>query len=105
MSDKFGDTVIEAIRRLQDRVDVNHNSTQKQLQDVSVTMVENTESLKLHMYRTELAEARLNIIESDIKPIKHRLAMASGILAGIGIIATAIGLVASAVQIIEHFIH
>ena len=100
MNDQLETAVIEAIRRLQDKVSDNHDAVQKELKEVNVSLVKQEENLRQHMYRTELAEKRLEHIEEDLKPIKSVLAGAKGVFAVIGAIATLAGMVLAIFEIV-----
>lgn len=102
MDNNMQEAVIEAIRRLQDKVSENHDSTQKELGHVNVTLVKQEENLRQHMYRTELAEKRLEHIESDLEPIKNILSGAKGVLAVVGAVATLVGIVVAVFEILAH---
>lgn len=43
------------------------------LDSVDRTLIKQEENLKQHMYRTELAEKRLELIESELKPVKNHV--------------------------------
>ncbi len=73
----------------------NHKWFQKldeRLDGIDKTLVKQEENLKHHMYRTELAEKRLEHIETDMSPLKdhvkliHSLGRFLGWLIGSGAI-------------------
>lgn len=105
MDSQLGEAVIEGIRRLQDRVSDMHDETQKQLSEVNVSLVKQEENLRLHMYRTDLAEQRLELIESDIKPLKTYVAVIKTGFMTIGAVATIVGLISGLLHIIEYIMH
>lgn len=102
MDNSLQEAVIEGIRRLQDKVSENHDATQKELGAVNVTLAKQEENLRQHMYRTELAEKRLQHIEDDLEPIKNVLSGAKGVLAVIGAVATLVGIATAVFELLSH---
>lgn len=92
------------IVHIEKRIDVLEARVEAKFDKIADIMLENTMSLKEHMYRTELAEKRLVHIESDLKPIKGVMAGAKGVLAVIGGVATLAGLVTAIYEIISNLI-
>lgn len=68
---------------------------------VNITLVRHEETLKQHIYRTELAERRLDCIEDQIEPIKGKMSQIDGILKLIGGIAIILSIVAAFFQILR----
>lgn len=65
--------IVEWVAKLDDRLD-----------KIDITLTKQEENLRLHMYRTDLAEKRLEHIEKDLRPVKEHVSLvkqASKILA------------------------
>lgn len=48
------------------------------MHSIDKTLVKQEENLKQHMYRTKLAEQRLDNIDTDLKPIKNHVQRLNG---------------------------
>jgi hypothetical protein len=64
------------------------------------TLVKQEENLKQHMYRTTLAEKRLEHIENDLKPVKKHIARVDGVLKFLGIAAIVISIVSGILKLL-----
>lgn len=70
------------------------------LHAIDKTLVKQEENLKIHIYRTELAEKRLEIIENDLSPVKKHVNMLEGGLKLLGIISLLIGIILGVIKIL-----
>lgn len=62
------------------------------MHDIDKTLVKQEENLKQHMYRTELAENRLDDIDDDLKPIKAHVQRLNGVAKFIVLIGIVVGI-------------
>jgi len=69
------------------------------LKNVDETLIKQEANLKLHMYRTELAEKRLEHIESDLTPIKSHIAGVNGVFKALIALSVILGIAASVVKL------
>lgn len=78
--------------------------TDVMLHSIDKTLVKQEENLKQHMYRTELAERRLELIETDMKPMRNHLSMYGGVVKTFGAIALIVTIGAGIVKILAFVI-
>lgn len=57
------------IDRLSEKLDEKLDKINDRLGETEKAIIRNTDSLEIHMMRTELAEQRLELIEEEIKPV------------------------------------
>jgi len=69
------------------------------LASVDITLVKQEESLKHHIYRTGLAEKRLQHIEDGLEPIKAHVSRVDGGLKMLGILSLVLGIIATGLKI------
>lgn len=69
------------------------------INEVNITLVRHEEVLKQHIYRTELAEKRIDTLEDQIEPVKSKMHQLDGILKLIGGVAILLSVIAAFVQI------
>lgn len=60
------------------------NKLDGRLDSVDKTLLKQEENLRLHMYRTELAEKRIEHIEADMTPVKEHVASVSTVFKFVG---------------------
>lgn len=61
------------------------------ISDLKVTSAKQEENIKEHIRRTELAEENIQMIRSEIQPLKEHVIAINGVLKIIGIISVIIG--------------
>lgn len=93
MSKKYTQTGIEdAVDKLHSKVD----EVNDKLSDINVTLNRNTDSLELHMKRSDNLEVMLKhqelSFEAQIEPIKKHVNMVKGALKFIGLVSTLLGI-------------
>lgn len=74
------------------------------LKSIDGTLIRQEESLKHHIYRTDLAEEAIKALQGDLAPIKKTVVALEGVLKFLGAIAILAGMGAGVVQIIEFFV-
>ncbi len=57
------------IDKMADRLDSKLDKIHDRLNNIEIATVQNTSSLTEHMRRTDIAEERLEVLESEIKPV------------------------------------
>jgi hypothetical protein len=68
------------------------------LMEIKVELGKNTENLKEHMRRTEIAESRLDGVEKSIAPIVGKIAQAEGVLKFIGVVSAVVSIIAGIIK-------
>lgn len=69
------------------------------LDNVDKTLAAQHESLKHHIYRTKLAEKRLEHIENNLEPIKAHVNRMDGALKFLGVLSLVLGVIISILKI------
>ena len=80
----------QQIDRLENKVDKLDN----RLDSIDKTLVKQEGNLDIHMYRTKIAEKRLEHIENNLEPIKAHVSRMDGALKLLGIVSTIAGIAA-----------
>lgn len=80
------------------------NNIDLHLKSIDNTLIRQEESLKHHIYRTDLAEEAIKALQGDLAPIKKHVLALEGVLKFLGAIAILAGMGAGIVQIIEFFV-
>lgn len=82
------------------------NITQKimeQLHAIDKTLVKQEEHLKVHIYRTEICETRLEKIEDSLVPIQKHVSKLEGALKFIGVLAIVTSIMAGLIKVFTSF--
>jgi len=74
------------------------------LTDMKVILAKMEESLKLHIYRTDLAEENIEMLRSNIKPIQKHVTIVNGFLKILGGFSIAVGTIVGIIKIISYFV-
>lgn len=75
----------------------------ERLTEVEIVLVKQESNLEHHVYRTDLAEANIELLRKEVEPLKLRNAMFDGALKLIGLVAALVGITAGIVKIISFF--
>jgi hypothetical protein len=68
-----------------ERIDSRLNSIDK-------TLAEQHQQLKDHIRRTELAEENLDLLRTELKPVKEHVVRVDGVLKALGVLAVVLGI-------------
>ncbi len=60
--------------------------------DVRVSQAEHGTQLKEHMRRTDLAEARLDLLQKEVEPLKAHTAVFAALGKALGLLGTGVGI-------------
>lgn len=82
----------DEIRRKLEIIDSKVDKLDSRLDNVDKILVQQHESLKHHIYRTELAEKRLHHIEDSIDPIKSHVDYVKGGIKLLSLLAMILGI-------------
>jgi hypothetical protein len=69
--------------------------------ELKVTSAKQEENLKEHIRRTELAEENLEILRTEIQPLKEHVIVINGILKIVGAVSVIVGSIAGMIRIFE----
>lgn len=73
----------------------------EEISDIKVTLAKQEENLRLHMYRTELAEKSIEILKEELKPVKAHVILIQGVAKYLGLSSIFVSLVFTVFQIIK----
>lgn len=76
---------------------------ESELVDMKVILGKQEENLRLHMYRTEIAEENIQLLKKQLSPIESYLKSISIFLKFIGVISIFAGLVLTIINIYKSF--
>lgn len=85
----------DLLQNLIDKVENRDNVVERRLDSIDKTLTSQHESLKHHIYRTDLLEKQLEHIEKDVEPIKIHVNRVDGVLKFLGIISLITGIALS----------
>lgn len=72
------------------------------LSDIKVLLAKQEENLKLHMYRTELAEESIKLLREELKPLEYHVWVVNIALKGLGVLSLLAGFAVSIIKIIQY---
>jgi len=75
------------------------NKLDEKLDNVDKTLIVQAEQLKTHIYRTELAEKRLEHIEGGMVPVNAHINKVEGAFKALGVLALVVGIIAGLARI------
>lgn len=102
MKDSFFKRIEEKIDSFEKKFDEKFGKIDQRLDDIDKTLIKQEENLKLHMYRTDLAEKNLEVLSNRIAPVEKHIMYVNGafkLIVGLGIIS---GLVLTLIQIFSN---
>lgn len=91
----------ERLKRIESKID----KLDDRLDSLDKTSVKQEQNLAEHMRRTELAEANIDSIRDELKPVQRHVAMLEGILKFIGLVGTLVAIAAGVVKVISFLLH
>jgi hypothetical protein len=78
---------------MSDNINQKLDKLDSRLDSVDKTLVAQHEQLKLHIYRTELAEKRIQHIEANLEPVKIHVNRMDGALKLVGTLGLILGVI------------
>jgi fibronectin type 3 domain-containing protein len=89
----------EFLERVYDKLE----AMSKDMAEMKVSLAEQKESIKYHIYRTDLAEQNIELLRQEQKPIQEHVVFVSGAMKFIGAIALIAGLAGTILGIAKGF--
>jgi uncharacterized coiled-coil protein SlyX len=80
---------------------MKRDEIEKRLGSIDVTLAKQSTILEEHIRRTAMAEERIDLIQSQIDPLKSHVAMVAGAIKFVGFVGVLAGIVAAVVAIIR----
>lgn len=87
-----------------DRIYEKLDLIDEKLASVDKTLVEQAGDLKHHIYRTDLAEEHIRLLETKIAPLSDFHSKFSGIMKFIGVVATSITFIIGLIKLIQELV-
>lgn len=84
---------MEDLKRLVEKMDQKLDKMDQRLDSVDITLVSQAADLKHHIYRTELAEQRIETLHTELKPVKKHVEFVNAGFKIVGMISTGLGLI------------
>lgn len=77
------------------------DSVNSEIAEIRVVQTEQAADLKHHIYRTDLAEKRIEMLQVEITPLSQVYERAKGVFQIVGIVSSGLGLAFTALKAIE----
>jgi enoyl-[acyl-carrier-protein] reductase (NADH) len=87
----------ELITQLNNKID----KLDQQLKTMDERHIENSESLREHILRTEINEENIALLREEFKPVKKHVENVSFLLKSIGFLATVVGLTSGLLKLVS----
>jgi uncharacterized membrane protein YheB (UPF0754 family) len=71
--------------------------------EMNITLVRLTDSVEVHVKRSDLLEERVDLLAGDLKPVEDHVTMVNGALKFLVYLGAVVGLVAGLLKIFEFF--
>ena len=98
MSDK--EQILKALEKFDNKIDkLDHR-----LDAVEKILVKQEANIEHHVKRTDVAEANLELLRQDVKPIQKHVNYMEGALKSLGVLGTAVAIMAGIIKIVELFL-
>lgn len=91
--------ILEKVEKISDSLD----NVKADISDMKQVNIKQEENLRLHMYRTELAEKSIDMLREDILPIKRDRTIFWGIVKILGGLSVITGTIVAVIEIINNF--
>lgn len=92
MDDKFLDKMLDKQEKISEEI-----------HDIKVVLVEQHESLKYHIKRTDLLEESVEKLREEMKPVQSHVYRLQGVLKFFGVLSLVVSIVVGVIKIL-HFI-
>lgn len=95
---------MEDLKRLVEKMNDKLDQVNTDIGAIKVVQVEQAADLKHHIYRTDLAEARLELLQSQVTPLSKLHERAKGVFQVLGAVGSGLTLAFGAVKVFEFVI-
>lgn len=93
------DQVLKALEKFEskiDKLDIRMDSMER-------VLIKQEANIEYHVKRTDVAEANLDLLRNDLKPVQKHVDYMNGALKALGIVGAIVGTVAAIVETIHLF--
>lgn len=84
-----------------DKIEEKVDRIESKISSIDITLAKQAKDLEHHIYRTDLAESNIELLRSEIEPVKKHVALVDASLKVIGAIATIATFVLGVVRLIS----
>jgi chromosome segregation ATPase len=88
-----------------DKVEGTLDEHTKMLNSIDKTLALQAQQLAQHIKRTDLAEENINMLRSELKPVKAHVDFINGLSKLITLVCVIIGAVAGLIEAVKYFTH
>ena len=84
-----------------DKIEEKLDKVEEKLSSIDVTLAKQAKDLEHHIYRTDLAESNIELLRTEMQPVKKHVALMDASLKVIGAIASAVTFVIGVIKLIS----
>lgn len=84
-------------------VDEKLDKIVEEIGEIKITLAEQAEQLKHHIYRSDLNEENIEILRNEVKPVLKSHERLNGVLKFFGAIAVVAGIIKAAAEVVSLF--
>jgi predicted nucleic acid-binding Zn-ribbon protein len=84
-----------------DKIEEKLDKVEEKLSSIDVTLAKQAKDLEHHIYRTDLAESNIELLRTEMQPVKKHVALMDASLKVIGAIASVVTFVIGIIKLIS----
>jgi predicted nucleic acid-binding Zn-ribbon protein len=84
-----------------DKIEEKVDRIEEKISNIDITLTKQAKDLEHHIYRTDLAESNIELLRSEIQPVKKHVALMDASLKVIGAIASIATFVLGIIRLIS----
>lgn len=87
---------------LLDKIYEKQEKMAEDLTDMKVILAKQEENIRIHIYRTSLAEENIKMLREQLKPVENHVKMVNGALKFLGVLSLVVGIVLGIINIVQN---
>ena len=84
-----------------DKIEEKLDKVEEKISSIDVTLAKQAKDLEHHIYRTDLAESNIELLRTEMQPVKRHVALMDASLKVIGAIASVVTFVIGVIKLIS----
>jgi predicted nucleic acid-binding Zn-ribbon protein len=84
-----------------DKIEEKLDKVEEKISSIDVTLAKQAKDLEHHIYRTDLAESNIELLRTEMQPVKKHVALMDASLKVIGAIASVVTFVIGIIKLIS----
>jgi archaellum component FlaC len=84
-----------------DKIEEKLDKVEEKISSIDVTLAKQAKDLEHHIYRTDLAESNIELLRTEMQPVKRHVALMDASLKVIGAIASVVTFVIGIIKLIS----